>query len=88
MPAPASRTTIVEFEIFPHRPPAILGGQSVLRWEGKWSVDLRWVAAAEEYDAHHRTTQIYLCGSGLGGGREINIAYVDFMTLWLEARNA
>lgn len=64
-------------------------------WDGKISIDLRWIASAAP---HHTTmwrdvdftgvsgTEIVLAGSDRSNSITINVAYPAFMAMWMEAR--
>lgn len=56
-------------------------------WEGKVSVDLKWVASARPKAAHGFIwTEISMAGSGGNQAFGINIPYSEFMPMWMKAK--
>jgi hypothetical protein len=70
---------IREFECYPE---VSVMRDGAIKWTGRMSIDLRWVATASPWA--DEGTQITLCGDM--GRIAIKIPYSEFMPLWLEAK--
>lgn len=80
----ADRFPIVEYDTTPVcRNDAATGGY-IFDWQGRRSVDLRWVASATPWETHF--TEITLCGAGAAASVLIRCPYSDFMRDWARAK--
>ena len=78
---------VKEFDAFPMM--NIVGGKTVIEsWDGKISIDFRWVAGAFPGAPGNGSTDVILAGSGRNQAITIRCAYSEFVEMWTRRRRS